>query len=210
VTAPQFYVFSADTSNGTVAQVRQTPTFGDATRLAGPFATSALAQAWITANPGALGTSVLLQDKAEVGQWIVIPEGEAGKITQALAYTGGDPLTAVVGVINDDLAIGGDVTISQLTSAQQVLNAETANLVIYPTQSDAQAAADAQNGKSNPSQGSTWEEALKSFLGDLTSQNAWIRAAKIIGGGAILLIGVAKLSGAGGIAAKVVKAAPLL
>jgi hypothetical protein len=56
----------------------------------------------------------------------------------------------------------------------------------------------------------SWEGAIGSFLGDLTSASLWIRAAKIIGGGAILLIGVAKLSGAGGIAAKVVKAAPLL
>jgi hypothetical protein len=56
----------------------------------------------------------------------------------------------------------------------------------------------------------SWQTAIGAFIGDLTSASLWIRAAKIIGGGAILLVGVAKLSGAGGIAAKAVKAAPLL
>jgi hypothetical protein len=52
--------------------------------------------------------------------------------------------------------------------------------------------------------------AVAAFLGDLSSANTWIRVAKIGIGGAMLLIGIAKLSGAGGVAAKAVKIAPLL
>jgi hypothetical protein len=56
----------------------------------------------------------------------------------------------------------------------------------------------------------SWEGALGSFLGDLTSASLWIRAAKVLIGGAMLLVGIAKLTGAGGVAAKAVKIAPLL
>jgi hypothetical protein len=60
----------------------------------------------------------------------------------------------------------------------------------------------------------SWTDGLTGLLADLTSANLWIRAAKIGIGGAILIVGIAKLTGAdqkiGGIAAKAVKAAPLL
>jgi hypothetical protein len=56
----------------------------------------------------------------------------------------------------------------------------------------------------------SWETGLASLLGDLTSANTWVRAAKILIGGAMLLVGIAKLTGAGGVAAKAVKIAPLL
>jgi hypothetical protein len=55
---------------------------------------------------------------------------------------------------------------------------------------------------------------VEDFLQGLTSANLWIRVAKIIAGGAMLLIGIAKLTGlsnkAGSIASKAVMAAPLL
>lgn len=55
---------------------------------------------------------------------------------------------------------------------------------------------------------------LASFLAMLTDRNLWIRVVKIIAGGAILLVGLAKLTGAdktaGSIASKAVKIAPLL
>lgn len=55
---------------------------------------------------------------------------------------------------------------------------------------------------------------LASFLAMLTDRNLWIRVVKIIAGGAILLVGLAKLTGmdktAGSIASKAVKVAPLL
>lgn len=56
----------------------------------------------------------------------------------------------------------------------------------------------------------SWEGAIGTFLGDLTSASLWIRVAKVLVGGAMLLVGIAKLTGAGGIAAKAVKVAPLL
>jgi hypothetical protein len=56
----------------------------------------------------------------------------------------------------------------------------------------------------------SWEGAIGTFLGDLTSASLWVRIAKVLIGGAMLLVGIAKLTGAGGIAAKAVKVAPLL
>ena len=56
----------------------------------------------------------------------------------------------------------------------------------------------------------SWEGAIGTFLGDLSSASTWIRVAKVLVGGAMLLVGIAKLTGAPGIAAKAVKIAPLL
>lgn len=56
--------------------------------------------------------------------------------------------------------------------------------------------------------------ALFGFLSDLTDKNTWVRVAKVVIGSAMLIVGIAKLTGAdqkaGSIAAKAVKAAPLL
>jgi len=55
---------------------------------------------------------------------------------------------------------------------------------------------------------------LGSFLAMLTDKNLWIRVVKIIAGGAMLIVGLAKLTGAdktaGSLAARAVKVAPLL
>jgi hypothetical protein len=55
---------------------------------------------------------------------------------------------------------------------------------------------------------------LGDFLSALSSANTWIRVAKVAIGGTIVIVGLAKLTGAdkslGGITAKAVKAAPLL
>ena len=51
------------------------------------------------------------------------------------------------------------------------------------------------------------------FLGDLSSANLWIRVAKVIIGGALLIVGLAKLTGADksvAVLGKAVAAAPLL
>jgi len=62
--------------------------------------------------------------------------------------------------------------------------------------------------------GSTAIGTVENFLQGLTSRNLWIRVAKITIGGAILIVGLAKLTGAdkavGGLASKAVKVAPLL
>jgi hypothetical protein len=55
---------------------------------------------------------------------------------------------------------------------------------------------------------------IASFLSMLTDPNLWIRVVKIIAGGAMLIVGLAKLTGAdksaGSLAGKAVKLAPLL
>jgi hypothetical protein len=55
---------------------------------------------------------------------------------------------------------------------------------------------------------------VENFLTGLTSANLWIRAAKIVIGGALLIVGVAHMTGAdkaaGGVLKDAVKAAPLL
>jgi hypothetical protein len=91
----------------------------------------------------------------------------------------------------------------------------------YPTQAKANAAITGIQ-KAHPAPGavaqatgntglpSSLTSGITGFLGALTSASTWIRVTKVIAGSALLLVGVAKLSGAGGIAAKAVKVAPLL
>lgn len=52
--------------------------------------------------------------------------------------------------------------------------------------------------------------AVGDFVKGLAQPNLWIRIAKITVGSVILIVGLAKLTGAGGVAAKAVKYAPLL
>jgi hypothetical protein len=59
----------------------------------------------------------------------------------------------------------------------------------------------------------SWEGQIGAFLAALSSANTWIRVAKVIAGSAILIVGLAKLTGADQRAAplaKAVKLAPLL
>ena len=97
----------------------------------------------------------------------------------------------------------------------------------YPTQARANTAIPAIQ-KANPAPGVvqsaanalgvggvlSWEQSIQNFIGDLTSQNLWIRVAKIVFGGGMLLLGIAKLTGAdqkiGGVVHKATKLAPLL
>ena len=54
---------------------------------------------------------------------------------------------------------------------------------------------------------------VEQFFGDLSSANLWIRVAKVIIGGALLIVGLAKLTGADksvAVLGKAVAAAPLL
>ena len=57
----------------------------------------------------------------------------------------------------------------------------------------------------------SWENAISGFLGGLESGTLWIRVAKVIVGGTILIVGFAKLTNLDNTVAKAaVKAAPLL
>jgi hypothetical protein len=214
----KYYVYSVDTTSGTNYQVETSATWnGPGILVGGPFTTRALAQAWIKANPNALNKKVLQQDRAEVGYWIVVPEGTAGDIVNALATALNSNLLAdaigeIKGVLN--AGSGTTYTISQLTSATQVQNAQTANLTLYKTKALAQAAASKVNVANGPSTGTSWEQSLEQFLSALSSANLWIRVAKVGIGGTLLIVGLAKLTGAdqavGGVAAKAVKVAPFL
>lgn len=73
-----------------------------------------------------------------------------------------------------------------------------------------QAASNAASGAANTAASAAGVTGLTGFLGDITSANLWIRVGKVILGGVLILIAVAKMTDAGGIAAKAVKMAPLL
>jgi hypothetical protein len=98
--------------------------------------------------------------------------------------------------------------------AGQYLQDEAANALDTSVTGAAGALGDVATGIQTASIVPSWADGLAGFLSDLTSANLWIRVAKIGLGGAILLVGLAKLTGAdqklGGITAKAVKAAPLL
>jgi hypothetical protein len=207
----QYYVYSEDTTSGQTYVVNTNPSWnGPGVRVGGPFNSQAAAQAFINSGGAKSGLTgaINTEQQSLVGQWIVVPEGEAGKIVQALAYVGSDPLTAVVGAVKGDLAVGGDVTPQQLTTAQQVTNAESAGLQLYPSKAAAQAAANDQNGKTNPPQ-TNWTEELTKLLGDVLDRNFWLRAGKVIIGGIIIVVGVSKMTGASNVIVKAAEKAPI-
>jgi hypothetical protein len=95
--------------------------------------------------------------------------------------------------------------------AQQYLFDETANALDTGLTTASGALGDVATGVETASIVPSWASGLAGFLSDLTSDNLWIRAAKIAIGGTILIVGLAKITGADhGIAAKAIKAAPLL
>lgn len=110
----------------------------------------------------------------------------------AKAYPKATPLERGASVYQTWLVDGVGQTI------QSVVNAE------------GNAAGDTAKGIETASILPGWADPLASFLGALDSANTWIRVAKVIVGGALVIVGLAKLTGVGGIAAKAVKAAPLL
>jgi hypothetical protein len=109
-----------------------------------------------------------------------------------------NPLGDLVGELRGDLNTGSGTTytVLQLTSAQQAENAATANLVIYPTKALAQAAANGTNATNNPSQGASWEQGLQNLLNFVDSKNGWLRVAKIVVGSVMIIVGLAKITGA--------------
>jgi hypothetical protein len=196
-TATQYYVFSDDTMTGINYVISTNPAWdGPGVKVGGPFTTNAAAQAFIKNGSAAKGLSstVLSQDQADVGQWIVVPEGEAGDIVNALSYVGNTLPSDLLGVLKGDVNVGSGTTytVVQLTTAQQVENAETASLPLYPTKAAAQAAATTTNKSNNPSPGAG---SLTTFLDFITSENGWKRVAKIVVGSAMILIGLFNLTG---------------
>lgn len=105
-----------------------------------------------------------------------------------------------------------------LTAGEEVLSLDEGSVAIGAGQSATDAVGDANDAVKGAALGAIDIGAKFSsplqFLDDLANPLLWIRVAKVGVGSVILLIGLAKLTGAdqkiGGIAAKAVKAAPLL
>ena len=209
----QYYVFEVDTGNGDSYVISSNVNFGDGTKVGGPFSTKAAAQAFIKSGGAAKGLSntVLSQYKADVGDWIVVPEGLVGDVVNALSLATKNPLGDLVGELKGDLNTGSGTTytVLQIKTAQQAENASVAGLVLYPTKAAAQGAADTANAANNPSQGTSWEQDLENFLADITSANLWIRVGKIVIGATLIIIGVSKITGASNVVTKIAEKAPI-
>jgi hypothetical protein len=98
--------------------------------------------------------------------------------------------------------------------SQQYLFDEAANALGTTVTAQASSIGSVATGIQTASILPSWTDGLTGFLADLTSANLWIRVAKITIGGTILIVGLAKLTGAdqkiGGVVHTAVKAAPLL
>jgi len=98
--------------------------------------------------------------------------------------------------------------------AGQYLSDEIANSLATGVTTGADALGNVATGVETAAIVPSWSSGLASFLADLTTANLWIRIAKVAIGGTIVIVGLAKLTGAdqkaGSIAAKAVKVAPLL
>ena len=179
----------------------------------GPYGTQAAAQAGLSRITAADGKPPA--SAAQTSGWIAVPEGTAGEIVNALA-TEGDAVKGITGAgslsgigselsnlakITADATGSGPTTytVEHLTTAGQVVAAQNAGLTVYSTQAQAQAAANQQNTDGNGS----WEQSLANFLNALDSKNTWIRAAKVLVGSIMIIVGLANLTGAGRAAGKV-------
>jgi hypothetical protein len=195
-----YYVFAVDTNTGDSYVISTHASWAGGVQVGGPFTTRALAQTFIN-NGGAatgLGNSVLNQYKADIGDWIVVPEGELGDITNALSLSVKNLPGDVIGLIRGDLNTGSGTTytVTQVTTAQQAENASLAGLVLYPTKAAAQAEANTVNAANNPSQGPNWSSGLAKFLDEITQEGTWIKVAEVTLGILLIVSGLMKLSGA--------------
>ena len=80
--------------------------------------------------------------------------------------------------------------------AQQYLFDEVANALDSGITTATGALGNVATGVETASYLPSWATGLAGFLGDITSANLWIRVAKIGIGGAIVIVGLAKLTGA--------------
>lgn len=213
--AVQYDVFSVDTSSGTKLEPEVSTWNGPGVKVGGPFPTLAAAQAFITGNPNALTPVVLQQDQADVGDWVVVPEGEIGDITNAIAAGFNQSLAAdfldETGLFGSTTGTKTTWTVTQLTTPQDVQNAETANLILYKTKALASAETVTLNKgaapKTNaPNLGNLFSAA---FGGNFHGTNFVVRAAKVIIGGLLLIIGLVHITGADNAIASVAKKVPL-
>lgn len=210
----QFYVYSQDTGTGQKFLVTTNPNWnGPGVRLAGPFATQAAANAFVSGGgaQSALNMHITSQEQQFVGKWIVVPEGEAGQVVNALSQVGNAAKSlATLNIIGATKAVQQNAaawTVAQLTTATQVSNAEQNGLQLYDTQAQAQAAANAQTQAQDNKTVTTpaWEQ----FLANLGNANTWIRVAKVVVGGTLLIVGISHLTGADNAVAAAARRVPL-
>lgn len=115
------------------------------------------------------------------------------------------PITGQGEVVNLGIP-DGDTMAQAITAAQAYAKAHpgsTAPTSASATTGDAQVATAAGTVTSDASN-------VANFLGDLTQRNTWMRVAKIIVGGTLIIVGAAHLTGAAKVTGKVAKVAPLL
>lgn len=81
-------------------------------------------------------------------------------------------------------------------------------MVLCPTKAAAQTAANTVNKANGPSTGTSWEQQIGAFFSALESKNTWLRAAKGVVGGVMVIVGLANITGASEVVGDAVKKAP--
>lgn len=193
------------------------------TTAGGPYSSQAAAQAGLSRITAAAGGPP--PSAAATGGWIIVPEGSLGEVTNALSIIGNTvnpeqlanagslsgALQTALSELGRAGAIGADATgngqttytVKQLTSAGQVVAAQNQGLTVYATQAAAQQAANQQNATGTSSQ------SLTALLANLGTQALWIRVAKVAVGGALLIIGIAHMTGSDHIVMQAARKVPL-
>jgi hypothetical protein len=236
-----YYVFSVNTSKGTTEEAELSTWNGPGTRIPGSpaFTTRTAALGWIANNKnapicagyfnvpegeGGKITNLLSQLTSTLnpGDYSISTSGAisflgslAGVLQKGFNTTVSEIKNAVSLVDNESTI----VTTIHVTDCAQIAALKAAGLTQYQTSSSASSAAGKQNaGYTGTASGSgsslSWEQALENLASALSSASFWIRATKVVIGGTLLIVGVAKLTGAdqkiGGVVAKATKLAPLL
>lgn len=136
----QWYVYSEDTGRGVQYFTSMNPSLSTTgVRVGGPFPSQAAANAFISSGAAGkgLGNAVNKQQQQFIGKWIVVPEGEGGKIVNALSQVGDAARSAatlnIIGAAKSVQQNAAAYTVAQLTNITQVNNAEQNGLELYDT-----------------------------------------------------------------------------
>lgn len=147
-------------------------------------------EAWLTANSkGTVATSITYQ-----GTQL---KGKTWSQVYAVIYAYG----LSKGISSPDDAAAATVEYATLDG----IGSATASLA----QGAAGATSASGAGVSSASYLPSWAAGLTSLLGALTARNLWIRVAKVVIGGALVLIGLAHMTGASNAVAVAARKAPL-
>lgn len=197
-----YYVYLEDTGSGDSYVIETTPNWnGPATLADGPFQTEGDAETYIADQGAPLG-SVDLEANPN----------PANPIPGAAKTTSGFPQWG----INNSGAV-----IEASSSSEKTSYTNEGYSLWFTSQSAAKNFASSQTGAGTGSIGigsdisnafdsfSSWTDGLKTIEEDVTSKALWIRAAKIIIGGGLLIIGIAHITGADNAVATAARKVPL-